>query len=621
MKTLSRFMLAAVLMTAAFAGVAPAANEDPQYEGIPSYSVTRLKIFEGSVWVRTPDSGEWEEFFTNSPIPERARVSVPGDSEAELQFHGGQFMLLTGDTEVDLRRLEDDITVFRIRTGEIRFDLPEEDFAPVKVLVPNDARVDLQVPGKYWLFAKEGEDPRLVVRAGEATATTDRGESTVRRGEEARIGTDILVGPYAGGPGEGPREEIILSDEERQAGVPPTAASELRQYGEWVYSSEYGYVWRPRVAPGWSPYYYGRWVWISPYGWTWISYEPWGWYPYHYGYWYTDPIFGWVWYPFHSFFSVSFVFGHHHFSHFHHRVHFFPCTVRFVRDGRSVRWVPLKPGERFRRVSFTRADKRLTRWERPLREGTVFVRREGDKGREWRDWTAVREARRLSRQPRTRVLRDETQDRVRNRDVSPRREDTKREEARTKREEVQRGNVRSERGGGKDVRERDSVQEKAVRERRGSSVERDVSPGREPSRDRTYDRSRRLERYDTGRDRIERNPAPPSRMERPPNRRMDRTREPRVRVGSGERGSERQSRGAVPQSVPPYRVDGGRRGGNREPPAGAVRSEGVSVPSRSGGSAPQRVPARGLGRSVAPRGGWGEVPRGGYRGGGFRRGR
>jgi Family of unknown function (DUF6600) len=389
MKT-RRIVFAALLLAAVSAGTGQAADEGPQYEGIPSYSVTRLKISEGSVWVRTPDSGEWEEFQNNSPVPERARISVPDDSEAELQFHGGQYMLLTGGTDLDLDRLEDGISVFRFRSGEIRFDLPEDDFSPVRVLVSDDARVDLPVPGKYWLTAPENEDPGVVVRAGEATVTTGRGESTVRRGEEARIGRDVRVGPYAGGPVEERREETRLSDEESQAGVPPSAAVELRDYGEWVHSSEYGYVWRPRVAPGWTPYYYGQWVWISPYGWTWISSEPWGWYPYHYGYWYTDPIFGWVWYPFHSFVSVSFVFGNVSFHHFHRRAFFVPATVRFVGRGSTVRWVPLRPGERVRRVRFTRADRRLAGRARPLPARTVYVRRQTPKGRVWTDWNAVR---------------------------------------------------------------------------------------------------------------------------------------------------------------------------------------------------------------------------------------
>ncbi len=163
--------------------------------------------------------------------------------------------------------------------------------------------------------------------------------------------------------------------------------NELREYGEWVDVPTYGHVWRPRVAVGWSPYVYGRWVWISPYGWTWVSNEPWGWYPYRCGYWLTDPVFGWIWSPYNAFVSVNFVFGSSRFR--HHNVFFRPATVRFIREGGNVRWVPLRPGERFRPAAFARGDSRLARWNRPLDSGQVFVRGGTDR-REWRDWSAVR---------------------------------------------------------------------------------------------------------------------------------------------------------------------------------------------------------------------------------------
>ena len=422
MKALSRIVLAALFLAVSAAGHAQVGDDDAEYEGIPSYSVSRLKVFEGSVWVRTPDSGEWEEYQNNSPVPERARISVPDGSEGEIQFHGGQFMLLTGGSEIDLRRLDDGISVFRLRSGEIRFDLPEEDFSPVRVLVPEGARIDFPVPGKYWVNAPDDEDSRLVVRAGEGEVATDGGKYTVKRGEEARIGRDVRIGRFEGGPEEEPRVPQRLSEEETRAGVPPTAAYELREYGEWVNSSEYGVVWRPRVAPGWTPYYYGRWNWISPYGWTWISNEPWGWYPYHYGYWYTDPVFGWVWYPFRSFVSVHFAFGAYRYPHYHRNVHFVPATVRFVRDGGNVRWVPLRPGDRVRRVVFTRADRRLVQWERPLPARTVYVLRKAENRREWRDWNEVRRERSAAVIPRTGIRSDAvrgTKERPAAREISP----------------------------------------------------------------------------------------------------------------------------------------------------------------------------------------------------------
>jgi hypothetical protein len=381
---------------ALFAVPGHAAEESAEVAGVPAYSVTRLKIFEGSAWVRTPDSGDWEEFSSNSPVPVRSMVSIPEGSEAELQFHGGQFVLLTSGTELSLLGTENGKTDFGLRAGEIRFYLPDTDFVPVSVTTPGEGRAVFSVPGRYWMTATKDGDTTLVVREGEATVTVERGEFPVKAGEQASIGEGVRVGKYEGSEGDSFDKPAPLSDAEKQAGVPPAAANELRDYGEWVYSSEYGYVWRPRVSQGWSPYYYGRWTWISPYGWTWVSYEPWGWYPYHYGYWYTDPAFGWVWYPYQSFISFSFVWGGYSYPYYHGYSYYYPARVRFVPSGRTVRWVPLRPGERSVRIAYTRSDTRLASWQRPLSRGTVYVRGTGKQGGNWRDWTTVRGERNAS---------------------------------------------------------------------------------------------------------------------------------------------------------------------------------------------------------------------------------
>jgi hypothetical protein len=388
-RLLSVFLVAMVAMGAAASSrPAQAAETDADEEGFSAYSVARIKIFQGTAWIRSPDSGEWEETTTNSPITERTRVHVPEGSEAELQFHGGQYVLLTGGSEVDIKKFDEANSVFRLRSGEVRFDLPAEDFSPVGVAIPSGGKADFNVPGKYWLFVRDDGQTRLVVRSGESSVSTGKGVHGVKAGQEATIGQDVSIAAYAGKAEDSSPPPAPMTEEEQQAGVPPAAAYELRDYGEWVNSSDYGYVWRPRVADDWSPYYYGRWVWVSPYGWTWVAYEPWGWYPYHFGWWASDPFFGWVWCPFRSFVSVNFFFGNFRFAHFHRNAFFFPANVRFVRDGRNVRFVPLRPGQRFVRSGFTRSDTRLARINRPLERGSVFVRtdRSGKSG--WREWNS-----------------------------------------------------------------------------------------------------------------------------------------------------------------------------------------------------------------------------------------
>jgi hypothetical protein len=405
------FYIVASIAAYLFAGFPTALAQEGEGPdgGFSAYSVARVKVLDGTVWVRPSDGGDWEEFPSNSPIPPRSRVSVPEGSEAELQFHGGQFVLLTSGTDLEIRDLQEGISDFRLRAGEIRFDLPPDEFAPVTVRMPGGAVARFPEPGRQWLTVTEDGETRLVVRRGQAVVALEGEEYPLRAGEEAVIGLGITVGQYRGGEvdtASAPPPEEPLGD------TPPAVVNELSEYGEWVDVPEYGYAWRPRVAVGWSPYVYGRWVWIFPYGWTWVSYEPWGWYPYRTGYWLTDPVFGWIWTPYNSFVSVNFVFGSHRYR--HHNVFFRPATVRFIPEGRNVRWVPLRPGERFRPAEFRRGDARLSRWNRPLDSGRVFVRGGPDR-REWRDYRAVRAERQAeirkirAAQPRpdTRTLRPE----------------------------------------------------------------------------------------------------------------------------------------------------------------------------------------------------------------------
>ena len=72
----------------------------------------------------------------------------------------------------------------------------------------------------------------------------------------------------------------------------------LDQYGDWIQTDDYGYVFRPEVSRrhDWRPYTDGRWV-HTGHGWTWQSNEDFGWATYHYGRWTRAERAGWVWVP------------------------------------------------------------------------------------------------------------------------------------------------------------------------------------------------------------------------------------------------------------------------------------------------------------------------------------
>ena len=437
----------AVLAVLACAVAAPVLAEEPQAEdaaGIPAYTVSRLKVLDGSVWVRTSREAEWAEFSTNSPVPPGSRISVPKGSEGELQFHGGQFVLLTSGTDLEIRELKEGKVQFRLRAGEIRFDLPPEDFAPVAIRVPGSSRVQVSKPGRYWIVVDDGDQARVIVRSGEATVAKEGGgETRIRGGEQAVIGQGVTVNRV--GKAEEPPASPAPDGSVNDAGVPPSVNAELRNYGEWVNAPEYGTVWRPYVATGWSPYVYGQWSWISPYGWTWVSSEPWGWYPYRGGNWVTVSGFGWCWYPYNAFFSVGFGFGYGYggypysgygygyggypysgygrypyygygrYPYYYRNAYYYPANVRFIPGGAQTRWVPLRPGEKYRPGAVSRTDASLARYNRAVPPGQVFVR-SGANNAQTRDWTAVRAERQAAlRQtratqavPDTRAVRPET---------------------------------------------------------------------------------------------------------------------------------------------------------------------------------------------------------------------
>jgi hypothetical protein len=78
-----------------------------------------------------------------------------------------------------------------------------------------------------------------------------------------------------------------------------TFYDELSPYGDWIYSHDYGYVWRPYFdnPESFRPYSSGgNWIYTS-YGWTWNSNYDWGWATFHYGRWDFDNYLGWLWIP------------------------------------------------------------------------------------------------------------------------------------------------------------------------------------------------------------------------------------------------------------------------------------------------------------------------------------
>ncbi|RPJ76444.1 MAG: hypothetical protein EHM24_02255, partial [Acidobacteria bacterium] len=149
----------------------------------------------------------------------------------------------------------------------------------------------------------------LAVVRGQATLAADRGSLVVNAGERC-----------AAAAGEGPEAPVHFNSAEPDAfyawadarraervGARSNAylpedlrvyGGTLDRYGTWQEAPEpgIGYVWYPRVAVDWRPYYHGSWWTFPSWGWTWVGYDPWAWPTHHYGRW-GFGVGGWYWIP------------------------------------------------------------------------------------------------------------------------------------------------------------------------------------------------------------------------------------------------------------------------------------------------------------------------------------
>lgn len=219
------------------------------------------------------------------------------DRNSAIRFES-IFDSVEGDAE------ETDETVIELRFGHVIVHRLSRNAASMRL----DTRSASYVGSSGSIYAVESADSdfdSLSVYKGTVEVRTPAGTTRVRQGEQTRIdesgafaSNDVL----SGGTSDFERWYIRRADRYGRSSryldrSLAYADDELNDYGSWLYVSDWGWTWRPRVAGGWKPYYYGGWQYAPSGRLIWVSDEPWGWIPYHYGRWAYSPVYGWVWVP------------------------------------------------------------------------------------------------------------------------------------------------------------------------------------------------------------------------------------------------------------------------------------------------------------------------------------
>lgn len=284
--------------------------------------VARVTYVSGDVQIRRSGNTDWERVAMDLPVVEGDEVAAGADGRVEIQLDSFGHLRLDKNSILSVSTLKDEGVALSLPQGtlSVRLTQFDKDKAFLEIDAPKTT-VAVQKAGFYRVDAGSAADKQVRVTAtgsGEARVYSDNAGFTLKNGRSTTIDIEgDLAGEWETADASKYTDEFDTWSLDRDAIIATKlkdayydkyydrdiyGAEDLGDYGEWIHTSDYGYVWRPyqnsisRYAD-WSPYRYGEWRWVPPFGWTWVNDEPWGWATYHHGRWFYDNGY-WCWSPY-----------------------------------------------------------------------------------------------------------------------------------------------------------------------------------------------------------------------------------------------------------------------------------------------------------------------------------
>ncbi len=327
-----------------------AADDDEEKPEVTA-RVARISFIRGDVQVRRAGNDEWEKGVLNLPLIEGDEIASGSDSRVEIQFNNYAHLRIDHDALLKLSVMKDEGVALSLSSGTLNVTVRDMDKAGgyFEIDAPKTT-VAVEKSGSYRIDAGQAGDRELRVSltgGGSGHVYSQSAGFTLKSGRSARVFLDgDNAGEWETADAAKLTDDFEAWTAERDSLIEKQLASaqynkyydediygadDLNDNGEWIYTSTYGYVWRPYAGSintyaNWSPYRYGHWRWMGPYGWTWVNDEPWGWATYHYGRWVYDSGF-WVWSPY----------GYYRPRH----SWWFPALVSIAIVNNNVCWYPL----------------------------------------------------------------------------------------------------------------------------------------------------------------------------------------------------------------------------------------------------------------------------------------
>ena len=342
------------------------ATEDEADEYDVKDRVVRISLISGEVSLKRKGSKDWERARLNFPLVEGDTLTTDRESRLEIQFDARNFVRLAASTTIQIVALRDEGVALSVIEGTAtvrlaRFDRQHEYFevdAPRSTMAaekPGLYRIDVPSDGRVRFSVRDGGSARIYSDTSGFALRDGRAAELVVSGDNAgdwefvANATSDAIDEWVNNRERYLAQRLRYNTQYYDEYV--WGAEDLDAYGDWAYTSDYGWIWRPQantinVYGDWAPYRYGHWVWCPPYGWTWVGYEPWGWAPYHYGRWVYYNSY-WAWCPRSAFFQ--------------YHSWWRPALVVFVNVGDNYCWYPLRYHQRDPHSRYYSQPGRLTR--------------------------------------------------------------------------------------------------------------------------------------------------------------------------------------------------------------------------------------------------------------------
>lgn len=299
----------------------------------------RIRLADGDIMFRTPDSAEWLPASVNTPLDEGDAIWCPEGTRAEIQLTDGTLVRLDGNSQLDMIANEDGFTHLHLASGRLYLRTAQNSARNSLQIDADDTTVlpDARTRLRIDMLPNSQED--VSIFKGSAYVEGGGNRTKVRAGEHIALedGHSELLSlnpPDSWEYWNTERDRTQSRSARLDSNLPDELknhSAELDANGTWVRVPDYGMVWRPTVvvSDDWAPYRSGRWIWRGS-DYVWISYESWGWVPYHFGRWAVLAGFGWCWVP-----------------PLRGDVYWGPGYVGWYRTGSHIGWTPLAPGEIF----------------------------------------------------------------------------------------------------------------------------------------------------------------------------------------------------------------------------------------------------------------------------------